>query len=232
MIKSWICFMAINTQIVITFILLIGSILFFALTSIDEQIQENFFNFNTNSWQLNRHTDPYHFIFYTLSKKLLIIFGVGLLFSLLFLKNTPFVQTYKKGILIVVLSAIFIPLVVGGLKKSTNMPCPRDEIHYGGSYPKTAVWERYSKSFQNKKKMLCWPAGHASGGFALLSLFFLFRKQQNRYLALLFALGVGWSMGGYKMLIGDHFFSHTVITMILAWLIVLVIAKGVKYETP
>jgi membrane-associated PAP2 superfamily phosphatase len=46
-------------------------------------------------------------------------------------------------------------------------------------------------------------------------------------IALVFALGVGWSMGLYKMIIGDHFLSHTVITMILAWLIVLIIAKSV-----
>ena len=40
---------------------------------------------------------------------------------------------------------------------------------------------------------------------------------------------IGWSMGTYKMLIGDHFLSHTVITMILAWLLILVIAQGVDW---
>lgn len=41
------------------------------------------------------------------------------------------------------------------------------------------------------------------------------------------AMVIGWSMGSYKMLIGDHFLSHTVITMILAWLLILLIVKGV-----
>lgn len=32
-------------------------------------------------------------------------------------------------------------------------------------------------------------------------------------------------MGLYKMLIGDHFLSHTLVTMTLAWLIILILAK-------
>jgi membrane-associated PAP2 superfamily phosphatase len=48
---------------------------------------------------------------------------------------------------IVVLSAILVPLTVGTLKKYTNMPCPESEIRYGGEYPKTIVWECYSKEF-------------------------------------------------------------------------------------
>ena len=32
-------------------------------------------------------------------------------------------------------------------------------------------------------------------------------------------------MGTYKMLLGDHFLSHTIITMILAWIIILTIVK-------
>ncbi|HIP14233.1 MAG TPA: PAP2 family protein, partial [Sulfurimonas autotrophica] len=42
------------------------------------------------------------------------------------------------------------------------------------------------------------------------------------------AMIVGWSMGLYKMIIGDHFFSHTLITMILAWFIILLIVKIVN----
>jgi len=95
---------------------------------------------------------------------------------------------------------------------------------------KTAVWQRYAQPYKDMEHISCWPAGHASGGFALLSLFFLFKTKKNRYIALIGALTVGWSMGVYKMLIGDHFLSHTILTMILAWLIVLVIKKMIDYE--
>ena len=55
-----------------------------------------------------------------------------------------------------------------------------------------------------------------------MSLFFLFKKRKYQIRALIFALAIGWSMGIYKMLIGDHFLSHTIITMLIAWLIILI----------
>ena len=112
------------------------------------------------------------------------------------------------------------------------MPCPKNEIHYEGVYPSTKVWEHYPKEFKQPSSIRCFPAGHASGGFALLSLFFLFKTKRNKILAIVGALTVGWSMGLYKMLIGDHFLSHTIITMILAWLIILIIQKimTIRYQ--
>ena len=85
--------------------------------------------------------------------------------------------------------------------------------------------------FVQKSKIKCWPAGHASGGFALLSLFFLFKTEKNRKKSIVFALIVGWSMGLYKMFVGDHFLSHTIITMVLSWLLILLIVKIIeKFE--
>ncbi|MGB5920380.1 phosphatase PAP2 family protein, partial [Arcobacter sp.] len=65
----------------------------------------------------------------------------------------------------------------------------------------------------------------ASAGFALMSIFFLFKKRKNQIIALSFALFIAWNMALYKMFIGDHFLSHTLISMLLAWLIILIFAK-------
>ena len=220
--------MKIKQQIILTFVILLISILFFGWSTFDLRIQDYFFDPLTHSWLLDRDLEPYHFIFYTGIKKLLILIAVGFLIALLFFRKTAWVQNYKKGILIVILSAIFVPVAVGALKKTTNIPCPKDEIHYGGTYPRTAVWRSYPPKYATKKHIACWPAGHASGGFALMSLFFLFKRRRNKYIALFGALLIGWSMGSYKMIIGDHFFSHTWITMIMAWLIILLVSYGVN----
>jgi len=217
-----------NMHIMFTALLLFGSILFFGLSDIDVLLQDLLYNIHTHQWFLAKEAQPYHFIFYTGAKKLLIIIAILLLFTLLFFRKHPKIVAYQKGLTIVVLSAIFVPLVTGGLKKYTNMPCPKHEINYGGKYPRTAVWERYEAPYNRLDNIRCWPAGHASGGFALMSLFFLFKRKRNKFFALATALLIGWSMGIYKMLIGDHFFSHTLITMLLAWLIILIIAKLVN----
>jgi len=217
-----------NKHILVTFIVLIFTIILFGITNIDEILQDSFYSFSTNQWILDRELQPYKFLFYDGIKKFLIFMVVILLvLSLLFWK-TKLIQEYKKGILIAILSSIFIPLIVGGLKKCTNMPCPKHIEHYGGEYPKTKVWEKFPTAFHVEKTVKCWPAGHASGGFALLSLFFLFKSRKNKVLAVVFALVVGWSMGTYKMLIGDHFLSHTILTMIIAWFVILLIVAMIE----
>jgi len=216
-----------SRSIVITFIVLIISIIFFGLSDIDLSVQDMFYNFKTKSWILSSSIEPWHFIFYSGAKKLLILIGVAFLFGFICFYNTKLLQSYKKCILIVILSAIIVPLTVGFLKKTTNMPCPKHEINYNGKMIKTAVWQKYPKPYSTMPKIKCWPAGHASGGFALLSLFFLFKSKKNKKVAIIVALLIGWAMGLYKMVIGDHFLSHTIITMILAWLIILIIAKFV-----
>ena len=42
---------------------------------------------------------------------------------------------------------------------------------------------------------------------------------------------VSSAMGLYKMFVGDHFLSHTIVTMVLSWLLILLIVKFVdKFE--
>ena len=220
--------MTMNKQIIFTFLLLIFSVIFFGISNIDIKIQDNFFNFSTYTWILDRNLEPYKFIFYDGIKKILIFIALVFIVVLIFFRKNKMIQEYKKGIIIVVLSAIFVPITTGIIKKTTNMPCPKNEIHYGGKMIKTAVWQSYQEPYKSMDKIACYPAGHASGGFALLSLFFLFKTKRNKILVLTFALTIGWSMGMYKMLIGDHFLSHTIITMMIAWLVILMI---VKFET-
>ena len=223
--------MTINKQIFITIILIAVAIIFFGISNIDYIVQDNFYNFTTHSWILDRDAEPYKFIFYDGIKNLLTIFTLCLIISLIFFKKNNTVKSYRKEIIIVVLSMILIPITINGIKKFTNMPCPKNEIYYGGKMIKTAVWQRYAKPYEDMNHIACWPAGHASGGFALMSLFFLFKTKKNKYIALSVALTVGWSMGIYKMLIGDHFLSHTILTMIIAWLIILIIKKSIFKES-
>ncbi len=224
--------MTINKQIILIFFILIFSIIFFALSNVDIVVQDKLFNYTTHTWILDKNLEPYKFIFYDGIKKILILFAVIFLIALTFFRKNNLIQEYKTGILIVVLSAIAVPAIVGALKQNTNMPCPKNEIHYGGKMVRTAVWQSYNEPYKSMDKIACWPAGHASGGFALLSLFFLFKTKRNKIFALIGGLTVGWSMGIYKMLIGDHFLSHTIITMIIAWFIILIITEIInkKYK--
>jgi membrane-associated PAP2 superfamily phosphatase len=163
-------------------------------------------------------------------KTALIIFAVAILFSLILFRKKAIIQKYKKGLIIVLAAAIFVPLLIGSLKAITNTPCPCNIVNFNGKYPDIKVFDSYPKDFVQTSKAKCWPAGHASGGFALMALFFLFKTPINQKRALITGLIVGWSMGTYKMLLGDHFLSHSIITMLMAWLIILIIVKSTQFK--
>ncbi len=215
-------------QLIITIVLLIVTILFFQFSNVDVWVENLFYHSSTHTWLINRDNKILKIVFYTGIKKVLIAIAVLMLLTLIIFRNSKRVQPYKKGLAIVILSAIFVPLVVGGLKAITNTPCPKNTDIYGGNYPEVKVLDSYPKNFHQKKRIKCWPAGHASGGFALLALFFLFKSRKNKKRAIVLAMIVGWSMGLYKMMIGDHYLSHTIVTMLLAWLIIIIIAKILK----
>lgn len=207
--------------------LLVGAILFFGLSGADVWVQRHFYNSLTHQWIVDTNNEVFKFIFYDGIKRLLIVIAVLFLLGLIIGWKRPWMRSYRRGLIIVVLSSIFVPLAVGSLKAVSNMPCPKNLDIFDGTYPHTCVWEKYTARDCHLEKQKCWPAGHASGGFALLSLIFLFHSRKNKIAAAAMAMVIGWSMGSYKMLIGDHFLSHTVITMILAWLLILLIVKGV-----
>lgn len=219
--------MTLTKQFWITAVLLVGAILFFGLSGVDVWVQRHFYNPQTHQWMVDTDNEVLKFIFYDGIKRLLIVIAVLLLFGLIIGWKSERMRPYRRGLIIVVLSSIVVPLAVGSLKAVSNIPCPKNLNLFDGTYPHTCVWEKYTAKECHLEKQKCWPAGHASGGFALLSLVFLFHSKKNKIAAASIAMVIGWSMGGYKMLIGDHFLSHTVITMILAWLLILLITNGV-----
>ena len=214
-----------NKHLIISILLLIFVIGFFQFTNSDIMVQNYFYNFETKSWLIDKDEPILKLFLYDGLKKGLIIFGVFILILLIFFRKKEFVKEYKKGLIILLLSSIFVPTIVGSLKAITNTPCPCNIEHFGGEYPDIKVLDKYPEDFIQKSKAKCWPAGHASGGFALMALFFFFKNPRNQFFGLIGAITLGWSMGTYKMLLGDHFLSHTIITMILAWIIILTIVK-------
>ncbi|MGE0737735.1 phosphatase PAP2 family protein [Sulfurimonas sp.] len=218
--------MTIEKQIFATLSVLAAVFFLFELTNIDIFVQNYFYDEAANGWLLSHEKGSLlDMLFYAGIKKTIIIFGVLILSLYLysFKASSQALKEYRRGLLIVWLSMAVVPFVIGVLKSLSNVPCPCDIKYFGGEFPYVRVLDVMPVDII--KKFKCYPAGHASGGFALMSLFFLFKEQRNRFIALVFALFVGWSMGIYKMLIGHHYLSHTVITMILAWLLILIIRK-------
>lgn len=209
--------------------LLILALCMESYTDFDLLLQRHFYQ--AGHWlitpELHQVLKPW---FYSGPKFLLgLLGGLCLLFFLLsFGKHFPRIALppFRRACLILLLSLIFVPVLVAGSKQFTNVYCPKQLQEFGGQ----AVYQRALEASSPANAPLapgkCFPGGHATGGFALMALAFclISSRRSTFLLALLPGLTAGWIMGSYQMLRGEHFLSHTLVSMLAAYLVILTIA--------
>ena len=100
-------------------------------------------------------------------------------------------------------------------KSLTRMDCPWDLVSYGGNHPFIGLFEsRHGLPAAN-----CFPAGHASAGYAWVALYFaaLAVRPRWRKAGLAIGLGSGLLFGICQQLRGAHFASHDLWTLAVCW---------------
>ncbi len=208
-------------------IALAGVILLFELTNLDLWVQDHFFDFVSGQWWVDRKAPGPRVWFYNGPKYVIILLAVTLLTLLLGpARWRARWGLERKRIGATLLTMALVPIVIGQLKASTNVFCPYEITRYGGDVAYVKAWERHPPELQPERCGRCYPAGHASGGFALFALAGLWagrRRAQAWGIGL--GLGMGWWMGGYQMLKGAHYLSHTLVTMFFAWIVFLLMQR-------
>ena len=206
--------------------------LLFETTPLDIIVQDWFFDFNTSTWLVDRHAPMPRFFFYNFPKGLLVIFGGCLLLNLL---GPTVLGRYcllsRKKALFLLLSLGIVPALMALGKNATGVYCPSQIIRYGGDHAYLHVLESIQLVAVSTKKGCCFPAGHASGGFALMSLYFWADSRAKQRLGLMTGLVLGWTMGLYQMFKGAHYLSHTLYTMATASLIIIILASLFRLYT-
>jgi membrane-associated PAP2 superfamily phosphatase len=207
--------------------MLAGVLILFERTALDMAVQDWFFQGQPHQWMVNAKNPTGRMLFYTGPKVLLAVFGGILL--LIWAGSFRFnnLRPYRAKALFLVLSLAVVPSVISVLKSTTNVYWPDQLERYGGDKPYVKVFESYPESYHQTKRGYGFPAGHASGGFALMSLWFVFETRRGKALGLSTGLALGWIMGLYQMAKGAHFLSHTLVTMLGAWLMILILYRAV-----
>jgi len=120
--------------------------------------------------------------------------------------------------------------VIMPLKKLTDIHCPGRLTEFGGTQVYTPL---LGTRVEGNKPGRCWPAGHASAGFALLTLYFFLRDRAPRSarVALIAALGLGSLFATVRMLQGAHFFSHGLWTFLIDWVICVLCYRALLYRS-
>jgi len=196
--------------------------LFLEYTAIDLWVQDHFYDFDRGQWLLDGRAPLPRLLFYTGPKALIILFGLWVLFLALLPQSRrdrwPLGSVPRRSIWVFFFTIGLVPFVIGEIKLRSNTFCPSEIRRYGGDVPYVKVVECYPANDRPVRQGDCFPAGHASGGFALMALAGLARTRREQWLGLGFGLAAGWVMGGYQMLKGSHYLSHTVVTMFMAWI--------------
>ena len=149
-------------------------------------------------------------------KALIIIWAVLLILAAIFARRVRIRALFFLACLAIV------PIVSTQLRAVTQMATPLELKTYGGVHEHLLLFEAKPAGYPSH----AFPAGHASGGFALMGLYWVLGKRRWRGVAL--GLFVGSWMGFYQVARGEHFLSHTLATALLAWLLCAGLALAMK----
>lgn len=195
----------------------------FELAPIDLWLENAIFVWQGHAWLLQHHWLAYGVMHH--DGKLLIYF-IGLTALLLALGGGRIaaIRPYRLSLVYLVTCIVAIPTLIAFIKHFTQVPCPWNLVNYGAtqmyqhnlSYPLGAGQGGH-----------CFPSGHASGGFAVLALYFAAYPHISRraWPFLLPGILLGCSFGLAQQVRGAHFLSHDLWTAFLSWFISLALYR-------
>lgn len=124
-------------------------------------------------------------------------------------------RRWRRALTYLALSAVSGIVLVAMLKSTLPFPCPSKLLRYGGLLP-DAFWLGGEPPGTVQG---CFPAAHATAGFALFGWYFLARRAGHRrcWRYALPGLVTGSVFGATQQLRGAHFLSHDLAAAALCW---------------
>jgi membrane-associated PAP2 superfamily phosphatase len=131
-------------------------------------------------------------------------------------------KPYQSALFWVFIGMVLSTSAVAILKYDSMHACPWDLTIYGGDSP---FFDLFKNPPAGTKSGGCFPAGHPSGGFALIAFYFAFRRYRARFAGAMLWLGIlmGLAMGLVQIIRGAHFLSHVLWSGWVVWLTLLLL---------
>ena len=203
-----------------------------SVPAFDAFMQQPFFQ--DGAWLISKSFhNSNKMLLYTGPKILIICAGIASLILALAAFVAPSCKErlyeWRKPALLILFSLALVPLIVGAFKAYSGVFSPVDLLPYGGKHPHLGFCGQFY-AYGTLAGGRSFPAGHASGGFALIALYYLPVRRMLKKLLLGFGLLAGWGMGIYQMARGEHFLSHTLTTMFLALAVIALLDRIIFFE--
>lgn len=122
----------------------------------------------------------------------------------------------RRALGYLVLATLAGPLLVSILKGVTHLYSPWDLTLFGGTLDHIRLFDAVPSDAPVGH---AFPAGHASAGYAFISVYFLLRARASRYqyLALIIAILMGLVFGIDQQIRGAHLLSHDLTSFAICW---------------
>ena len=129
-------------------------------------------------------------------------------------RDLPFARRLQLAAITIAASGVIALLKIGN-----HTSCPWDLQQFGGVATPISHWAGWLRTDGGGGH--CFPAGHASTGFAFIAGYFALREDQPKLARIWLAcsIALGLLLGGAQQLRGAHFMSHTLWTGWICWLL-------------
>jgi membrane-associated PAP2 superfamily phosphatase len=169
-------------------------------------------------------------LIHSYGKQVLIDFGLAVAALLVLGFFVDRLRPWRRTLAYVLVCLAVLPAAVAVMKFISPVPCPWDLAQFGGDL---AYQHTSSYTFGHAESGNCFPSGHASGGFALLSIYFASVGRTERPVRwLLPGLLTGWVFALGQQSRGAHFLSHDLWTMAFCWFGPLLLFLMIRPDRP
>jgi membrane-associated PAP2 superfamily phosphatase len=184
------------------------------LLKLDLLLAQWMFQLEGNHWALRQHWF-FSEVLHQQGRTASILILVGVLSLAIVSQLHSILKPYRRTLLYLVIAPVCASGLVSLGKQTLGVDCPWSLEPFGGQLPYRPLLEQLF----NPGNGACFPAGHASAGYAWLALYFACAhiKPQWRHAALAISLGSGVLFGFTQQLRGAHFLSHDIWSLTVCW---------------
>lgn len=181
----------------------------------DLRIADRLYAWQGHAWALRRNfvTDS---LIHVAGKRISALAWLGVAVAYAASWKVARLRAWRQPLLYLLVVVALGTGLVSALKHVTDIDCPWDIDRYGGLRPYINLLGARPPGLP---RGLCFPAGHASAGYAWVALYFFFAAVRPawRLPGLAVGLAVGAVFGFSQQLRGAHFMSHDLFTLAICW---------------
>jgi len=184
-------------------------------SNLDLWLADKWFALQGHQWAWKHAWVSYDLIHHH-GKQAVISFGLLLLILIISSGFQKGLRLWRIPMTYLLAAMVLMPGVIAVLKKLNSAACPWNLSRYGGDLPYLHTLDyQFGLTLEAGH---CFPAGHASGGFALLAIYFaglMYVKRPAWLLLPGFLVGAVFALGQQSR--GAHFLSHDIWTLSICW---------------